>query len=226
MAQPDIQTDPRTTSGARRPTKRRLLALVLLIGLVPGWAEPWPPGPGASSVAPVEGPGSEDAPDGRPPQLVPTPDPSARWLDEVRAQRQAWEERRRLNRETFEARRRLADPWGTAQHEAWEDEVERRREARRQHREQEREHFRGLGPSDPPLPWPEAMDPQGYPARMPPPAPGAPPSSPPGEGAAADGRESVQGEPLAPGIVYPPGTPPRGPYSPQDWDNLWYYRGY
>jgi hypothetical protein len=222
MAQPDIQIDPRTTSGARRPTEHRLLALVLLIGVAPGWAESGPPGPGASSVAPVEGPGSEDAPDGHPPQLVPAPDPSARWLDEVRAQRQAWEERRRASREAFEARRRLADPWGTAQHDAWEDEVERRREARRLQREHELEHFRGLRPSDPPLPWPEAMDPQGYPGRNPPPTPGSPPSA----SAAAGGRESVQGEPLAPGIVYPPDAPTRGPYSPQDWDNLWYYRGY
>jgi hypothetical protein len=127
-----------------------------------------------------------------------------------------------VSREAFEARRRLADPWGAAQQEAWEDEVERRREARRQHREQEREHFRGLGPSDPPLPWPEAMAPQGYPARIPRPATGSPPVEDP----AADGRESVHGESLAPGIIYPPGAPPRGPYSPQDWDNLWYYRGY
>lgn len=222
MAQPHSQPDSRAASGPRRPSGGCLLALALLIGVAPLWAESGPPAPGASSAAPGQGPRSEDSPDGRPPPVVPAPDPSTRWLDEVRAQRQAWEERRKASREAFEARRRLADPWGAAQHETWEDEVERRRDARRQYREQERELFRGLGPSDPPPPWPETMEPQGYPAQIPPP----PPGSPPGDAATADGLQSGYGEPLAPGIVYPPGTPPRGPYSPQDWDNLWYYRGY
>jgi hypothetical protein len=27
-------------------------------------------------------------------------------------------------------------------------------------------------------------------------------------------------------FVDPPALPPRDSYAPQDWDNLWYYRGY
>lgn len=222
MARRDNQPDRRSASGAGPTAGACLLALMHMIGVLPLGAEPGPPAPDATPVWPGDSPGSEHAPDGGPPQVMPAPDPSTRWLDEVRAQRKAWEERRRASREAFEARRRLADPWGAAQHEVWEDEVERRREARRLQREHELEHFRGLGPSDPPLPWPEAMDPQGYPGRNPPPMPGSPPSA----SAAAGGHEAVQGEPLAPGIVYPPDAPTRGPYSPQDWDNLWYYRGY
>lgn len=148
----------------------------------------------------------------------PTQDPSTRWLEEVRAQRQAWEERRKAARESFEARRR--GPWSPGQHEAWEEEVERRREARRQQREQERELFRSLGPSEPPLRWPEGMDqPGGFTT---PPTPG----SPPGDPMVTEGSPPPFPQPQAPGIVYPPGAPPRGPYSPPDWDNLWYYRGY
>ncbi|MBV5346606.1 hypothetical protein JZU46_00015, partial [bacterium] len=59
-------------------------------------------------------------------------EPPTPWLDEVRTQRQAAEARRQANRESFEARRRANDPWGAAQHEAWEDNVQRRREARKQ----------------------------------------------------------------------------------------------
>ncbi|MGE5154590.1 MAG: hypothetical protein ACM3ST_11290 [Bdellovibrio bacteriovorus] len=202
MGQPESQSARRAVSRARRPGGACLLALLLVLAAIPAWAQ------------------AEEAATEQTPAAIPAQDPAARWLDEVRAQRQAWEERRKASREAFEARRRLADPRGAAQHDAWEDEVERRREARRQQREQELEHFRGLGPPDPP--WRESMAPWGYPPQT-----ATPPSAPPPLGAAtADGQPSEHGEPPPPGIIYPPGAPPRGPYSPQDWDNLWYYRGY
>lgn len=220
MARPDRQPDGGSASGVGPTTGACLLALMLMVVVPPLGAEPGPPAPGGTPIWPGDRAGSENASDGRPPQGMSAPDPSTRWLDEVRAQRKAWEERRRASREAFEARRRLADPWGAAQHEVWEDEVERRREARRLQREQE--HLRDLGPSDPPLPWPEAVYPHGFPGRIPPPTAGSPPSA----SATAEGRGAAPGEPLPPGIIYPPDTPLRGSYSPQDWDNLWYYRGY
>lgn len=216
MAQPDTRHDPR----AGHPQAPTLLALALLVVALPGWAEPGPSDRGASFIPAGEGPTSEGPSNARAPEGATALDPGTRWLDEVRAQRQAWEERRKASREAFEARRRIADPWGAAQHEAWEDEVERRREALRLHREEDWEPFRGLGRSQPPPPWPEGMEPQGsYPV---PAAPGAVVGDP----ATADRPPSGFPEPQLPGIVYPPGAPPRGPYSPQDWDNLWYYRGY
>ena len=182
-------------SGSRRMTRRTLLipaaglaaALCLTAHLA---ADDAPPAP---SQAP-------------PPPLAPYPEATGGeahpppWLDEVRAQRRAWEERRQVAREQFDARRRATDPWGAAQKEAWNEEVERRREARRQRMEDERERFRDMGPPAPPNPWPD------------PPAGGDPALSGPG------------GHPgQAP---YPPGAPPSAPFAPQDWDNPWYYRGY
>lgn len=216
MAQPDTRPAPR----AGHPQAPTLLIVALLIVALPGWAEPGPPDPDLPFVPAGEGPRSEDQSNARATEGPTALDPGTRWLDEVRAQREAWEERRKASREAFEARRRVAAPWGAAQHEAWEDEVERRREARRLHREEERELFRALGPSQPPPPLPEGMEPQGtYPV---PAAPSADVRDP----ATADRTPSGFAEPQLPGIVYPPGAPPRGPYSPQDWDNLWYYRGY
>lgn len=69
------------------------------------------------------------------------PEPLEHWLEEVRAQRQAWEERRRAQREAMDARRRWVDPWGAAQQEAREQEVNRRREEFRDHIERGREAF-------------------------------------------------------------------------------------
>lgn len=203
------------------PGAAPLLALALLFASAPGAAEPDPSPPGAAAP---ESPGGEPRPDAQPAAPPPegAPDPSTRWLNEVRAQRQAWEERRKANRDAFEARRRVVDPRGSAHHEAWEEEVERRREARRQHREQERELFRSLGPSEPLALWPETTDPEGRYATITPPAPG----HPPGDRVTAEGVSPAPGEPAGPGTIYPPGVPPRAPYSPQDWDNLWYYRGY
>lgn len=155
--------------------------------------------------------------------------PANRWVDEVRAQRQAREERHKASREAFEARRRAADPLGAAQQEDWEEEVERRREARRLRMEQDREHFRSLGPTEP-LPW------GGYDAMLP------PPDLVPGEalGVPSEATAHPFAFPLQPiepppeTAAYPPVAPagrpsavPGGsPYSPQAWDNLWYFRGY
>lgn len=143
------------------------------------------------------------------------------WLDEVRAQRRAWEQRRKAAHDAFETRHRANDPWGAAQHDAWEDEIERRREARRQQMEQDREHFRSLTPAPPPAPWPELSSPQQSFLGQPPQS-GSQPSESATEQHGSIAHDPAQGGP----VVYPPGAPPRGPYSPQDWDNLWYYRGY
>jgi hypothetical protein len=77
---------------------------------------------------------------------VPPPSEHLRWLDEVRAQRQAWEARRQAAKESADAHRRMIDPWGAALHEALEREAQARREAlanraeqRRQAAEQERD---------------------------------------------------------------------------------------
>jgi hypothetical protein len=196
-----------------------LLPLVLLIASAPGFAEPGTFGPDGATTAPPEESRPSQTPDGSTPQAS-SQDPGARWLDEVRAQRQAWEDRRKANREAFEARRRIADPWGSAQHDAWEDEVKRRRETRRQQREQEWDRFRGAGPYQPQHPWPEGIEPpSGYP-------PPAAPGSLPGDQMTLHRAPSILSEPQGPGIVYPPQVPPRGLYAPPDWDNLWYYRGY
>ncbi len=176
---------------------------------------------GATDQAPLGG--ADDAASG--PGRSATPSTAATrvtpWLDEVRAQRRAWEERRKAAHEAFEARHRATDPWGAAQHDAWEDEVDRRREARRQQMEQDREHFRALAPPAPPVPpWPEPLGPQQPFSRPPTPQP-----TPSELGSGEDSRPQL-GESPSGGVIYPPGAPPKAPYSPQDWDNLWYYRGY
>jgi hypothetical protein len=98
------------------------------------------------------------------------PSPSARpqWLDEVRAQRQASEARREETRKALDARHRWIDPWGAAQREAREREIEQRRHALQERIEQEREQFRA---GRPPL--------GGYPRTLALPAPGLQTSPPP-----------------------------------------------
>lgn len=207
---------PNTTQGAKPTRGWRRLVLVLALCPIPALSgTDTPTGGEPPTVGAADRPRGDAWTESRGQTPPPTQEPDTPWLDEVRAQRQAWEERRRANREAFELRRRLADPWGSAQHEAWEDEVERRREARRQQREQERGLFRGLGPAEPPPPWSmDQMNPQGtY-------------SGPASSGGPSGDPPPARPEPPGPGVVYPPGSPPRGPYSPQDWDNLWYYRGY
>jgi hypothetical protein len=151
-------------------------------------------------------------------------EPPTPWLDEVRTQRQAAEARRQANRESFEARRRANDPWGAAQHEAWEDGVQRRREARKQRIEQDRDYFRGMSPN-PADPWGEPWN-------------DATPSSAPRGSPAADTAPlgdpfraadlNRGGLPLVPGTADLDAPPPPGTrgYAPQDWNNLWYFRGY
>ena len=76
-------------------------------------------------------------------------DPAAdRWLEAVRAQRQAWEERRRASQEALDARRRQLD----THQEARQQEHLRRREALREHVERDREHFLNQGPWQAPPP--------------------------------------------------------------------------
>jgi hypothetical protein len=152
------------------------------------------------------------------------PLPATPWLDEVRTQRQAAEARRQANRESFEARRRAKDPWGAAQHEAWEDGIQRRREARKQRIEQDRDYFRGMSPN-PTDPWGEPWN-----DATPSPAPRGSPAAdtaPLGDPfRAADLNRG--GQPLVPGTADLDAPPPPGTrgYAPQDWNNLWYFRGY
>lgn len=91
-------------------------------------------------------------------------DPLPQWLDEVKAQRQAWEERRRAAKEAVHARRRQHDPWGAAQHEAREQESQRRRDAIIEQFERDRDTFQApwAGPRDqgPPSPQPDTGAPQ------------------------------------------------------------------
>jgi hypothetical protein len=74
----------------------------------------------------------------------PAADPShqagseTRWLDAVKAQREAWEQRRQSLKEAADMRRKHLDPWGAAQIEAQERSAEMRREQARQHIEQQR----------------------------------------------------------------------------------------
>lgn len=126
-------------------------------------------------------------------------EPVDRWLEEVRAQRQAWEERRRAQKEAMDARRRWIDPWGAAQQEARELEVTRRREAFRDQIERDREAFFNRSPWGSAAPWPEDANPD-----QTPPAPGP---------AAGSGPSEAAG-----------GTPPYPPLP--GWDNRWYYRGF
>jgi hypothetical protein len=136
-------------------------------------------------------------PPGRGDAALIEPEPTRRWLDEVRAQRRAWEDRRRAAKEAMDARRRWIDPWGAAQHEAIEQEVQRRRDAFRERIERDREAFRSQRPwYVQPAPWEEE-------------------TAKPGEG--ISGTPETGRLPGAPDAPYPqlPG-----------WDNRWYYRGY
>lgn len=71
-----------------------------------------------------------------------------RWLEEVRAQRQALQEQRRAQ---HEARRMAIDPVGAAQQKAREDAFFRRRQERRDMINQDRRSFINQGPWA--LPW-------------------------------------------------------------------------
>jgi hypothetical protein len=92
-----------------------------------------------------------------PPPSAAEPEPLDHWLEEVRAQRRAWEERRRAQKEAMDARRRWIDPWGAAQQEAREQEVNRRREEFRDRIERSREAFL----QQPPWGSPSAQGPDG-----------------------------------------------------------------
>ena len=76
-----------------------------------------------------------------------------RWLEEVRAQRQALQEQRRAQ---YEARRRAIDPVGAAQQEAREDAFFRRRQERRDMIDQDRRSFVNHGPWA--APWPSLQE--------------------------------------------------------------------
>lgn len=216
MDRPDVDHTPQAPLPPSWTWETVPLALVLLTAPLCGLGHQTQ-SPDTTPPAPVEEPMPTDAPDTHLSEGTAPQDPGTRWLDEVRAQRRAWEERRKAKREAFEARRRMADPWGSAQQDAWEDEMERRRSTRRQQMEQQRGLFRGPGPAKPPPPWTDVGEDQPHF-----PTPGQTPMEPMSQ----DGLPGIFTEPEGLGIVYPPSTPPRGPYSPPNWDNLWYYRGY
>ena len=127
-------------------------------------------------------------------------EPVHRWLDEVRA-RQGREERRRAVKEAMDARRRWINPWGAAQQEAREQEVQRRRNAFQERIERERDAFHYQNPWGPQHnSWQDETT-----------APG--PNFP--EAPEADNP----GPPEQP-------LPPPSPYALPGWDNHWYYRSY
>jgi len=128
-------------------------------------------------------------------------EPIHRWLDEVRAQRQAREARRLAAKEAMEARRRWIDPWGAAKKEAREQEVQRRRNAFLEKIEREREAFHSQNP------WGAQLSP--WQDEVPGPVPDFPGAS----------------ETDNPGPPKPP-LPPSPSYALPGWDNRWYYRGY
>jgi hypothetical protein len=149
--------------------------------------EPPTPPPPSPPPPPAAGPATEPAPLGQ-------------WLDEVRAQRRAWEGRRRAAKDAMDAHRRWIDPWGAAQHEAREQETQRRREAFREKIERDREAFRNQVPWGSLYgPWPD--DSMGF---------------LPDDAGAPDTDDTTTGQ----GAPSPAQSPMPG------WDNRWYYRGY
>ncbi len=109
----------------------------------------------------------QDQGDEAPPQ---SPSPRPQWLDEVRAQRQAWETRREEARKAMDARHRWIDPWGAAQRETREREIEQRRQAFHERIEQEREQFRAGRPPLGTFPQPPSPPTPGWQTNPPPPA--------------------------------------------------------
>lgn len=164
------------------PCTHRTLALIgsLLLVAALAAATGWAAEPTASSPSqPVEEPGSP-------------------WLEDVRAQRQAWETRRRAAKEAIEARRRWQDPWATAEQEAREEEIQRRRDEWLERIDRNREAFRSQGP------WYVRAGP------------------PPTQSAESD-RLTAQPAERASASLHD-WQPPH--YPPQGWDNGWYYKGY
>lgn len=128
----------------------------------------WLPLAGSAQAPPPGPPGlGEEAAPAPPATLA---DPAAdRWLDAVRAQRQAWEERRRASQEALDARRRQLD----THQEARQQEHLRRRGALREQIERDREHFFNQGPWQAPPPVANP-GPPGHPAGPEAPPPGTP----------------------------------------------------
>ena len=141
-------------------------------------------------------------------------DPMRQWLDEVKAQRQAWEARRQAAKEAVNARRRLNDPWGAAQQEARESEIERRREAILEQVERDRDAFHSQRPWQNTNPWESSPPP-------PPPSQPAQVQTPPQPNPA-----TPDGTALNPAQNPNQDTAEPYTYSPSGWDNRWYYRGY
>lgn len=136
------------------------------------------------------------------PMVPPAPSPEARWLNEVRAQRQALQEQRRA---AHEARREAIDPVGAARREERQEQIQRRRKQVRQFIEQERRLYLNSGPWLMPL----ATQPLQGPSSL------APPND-----AHAEKRPPVA--PLTPA----PTQAPAPVQAPLDWDNRWYYNGW
>jgi hypothetical protein len=129
------------------------------------------------------------------------PEPVRRWLDEVKAQRRAREERRRAAKEAMDARRRWIDPWGAAQQQAREQEIQRRHEALMEHIERDRKTFRNQ------VPWGFLYSPWESETTTP------PAEIPPSAGTDSSGMAGQA-------------APNTSPYPLPGWDNRWYYRGF
>lgn len=106
---------------------------------------------GAAQSTPQPASSPALAPDRAHTRPFPTPSNPAppRWLDEVRAQRQAVQVQRRA---AHQARREALDPIGTAQREQRKEQMLRRREELRDSLEQTRRRYLNHGPWLAPLP--------------------------------------------------------------------------
>lgn len=136
-------------------------------------------------------------PDGRPEDGPAGVDGSPRWIDAVRAQRQAAQRRIRAHRE---ARRRAIDPVGSARQEAHDQQFQRRRRELRERIAEDRKLFLNSGPWQ--TPWPR------------------PPEFAPGVQTPGSPRNSNR-------AMAPPGGALEEPRDqPPEWDNGWYYRGW
>ncbi len=143
---------------------------------VPAGTDGPPPSPAQSATQPRPQSSVHDT--GPPQDVVP------RWLEAVRAQRQALQEDRRAQ---HQARRRALDPMGTARQEALEQAFQRRRQEMRAMIDQERRLFLNFGPWLNPLPSSPGI---------------SPPSLPPAQGAPAQ-SERPENTPPAPAYELP-----------------------
>lgn len=202
------QTGSRTDGHRLHGRAAPLAALLLAMLGAPVAAGPSPDASSLDRAAGTGGSGDETAgpsAQGLPAEAAMTeppapPDGAPRWLDAVRAQRQALQD---LRRAEHHARRRAFDPVGAARHEAMEEEFFRRRQEMRDQMAEDRWWFLNFGPWMAPLPSP--------PGALSSPRQATPPDS---------GMEHHQASEAVRAQA-----PPQHP-DPPEWDNGWYFHGW